>query len=157
MAKQWRAAVVGTGVVGEWHVRLTAHLSESKLVALCDTDAKRAQAALDKNNLSGIPIYPDIAQLLKSEKLDVVHICTPSGNHLEPALAAMNAGVNVICEKPLEIALDRIDRMVETAQKNRVRLAGIFQNRWNPANRALHEAAAEGRFGRIAWAGSFTP
>src|SRR5262245_54688291 len=120
MAKQWRAAVVGTGVVGEWQVRQTAHMDASKAVALCETDSKEAQALLEQNNLSGTPIYPDVDQLLKSEKLDVVHICTPSGNHLEPALTAMNAGVNVICEKPLEIALDRIDRMIETAQKNRV-------------------------------------
>jgi predicted dehydrogenase len=95
--------------------------------------------------------------MLKKEKLDFISICTPSGNHLEPALAAMNAGVNVISEKPLEVQLDRIDRMIEATEKNKVRLAGIFQNRWNPANRALHDAVTEGRFGRIAWAGSFTP
>ena len=49
---------------------------------------------------------------------------------------AMEAGKNVIVEKPMEIQLDRIERMAEVAKKNKVRLAGIFQNRWNPANRA---------------------
>jgi predicted dehydrogenase len=95
--------------------------------------------------------------MLKSEKIEVVQICTPSGDHMNPAITAMDAGVNVICEKPLEIQLDRIDRMIETSQKTRTRLAGIFQNRWNAANRAIRQAATEGRFGRIAWAGSFTP
>src|SRR5207253_5562588 len=52
---------------------------------------------------------------------------------------------------------DRIDQMIETAQRHNVRLAGVFQNRWNEANRALKAAADEGRFGRLAWAGSFTP
>jgi UDP-N-acetyl-2-amino-2-deoxyglucuronate dehydrogenase len=157
MSKQWRAAVVGAGVVGEWHIRVLANLPETRLVALCDTDVPRAQAALEKNKITPVPIYSDIGEMLKKEKLDLVHICTPSGYHLEPALAAMNAGVNVVCEKPLEIQLDRIDRLIETAERNKVRLAGIFQNRWNAANRALHDAATEGRFGRIAWAGSFTP
>lgn len=156
-SKQWRTAVVGVGVVGEWHVRVLSNLPQSSLVALCDTTPQRAQAALEKNNLPQVPIYSSIEQLLKSEKLDVVHICTPSGNHLEPATAAMDVGVNVICEKPLEIELDRIDRMIDSAERNKVRLAGIFQNRWNSANRALFEAARAGRFGRIAWAGSFTP
>jgi len=157
MAVQWRHAVVGTGVVGEWHVRIIPRIPGSRLVAVCDIVPDKARAALEKNHLQGIPVYASEAEMLRSEKIDVVHICTPSGDHMGPAIMAMEAGCNVICEKPLEIQLDRIDRMVETAEKHRVRLAGIFQNRWNRANRAIRDAAAEGRFGRIAWAGCFTP
>lgn len=157
MSKQWRFAVVGVGVVGEWHVRVIKNLPNAKLVAVCDIKPENAVKALEKNRLQDVPVYTDIAQMLKKEKLDVINVCTPSGIHMEPSVAAMEAGVNVICEKPLEIQLDRIDRMIETAQKHKVRLAGIFQNRWNPANRAIHDAAVEGRFGRIAWAGCFTP
>ena len=75
------------------------------------------------------------------DQIDVVHVCTPSGDHMEPALMALNAKKNVICEKPMEIQLDRIDRMIATAKENSVRLAGIFQNRWNQANRQLKRAA----------------
>jgi predicted dehydrogenase len=157
MSKKWRTAIVGVGVVGEWHLRIAASLPEIELAAICDTDQARAKAALEKNKLPNVPIHSDLAKLLKAEKLDLVQICTPSGDHLNPAMTALGAGVNVICEKPLEIQLDRIDRMIETAQKNKARLAGIFQNRWNSANRAIRDAAVDGRFGRIAWAGSFTP
>ncbi len=157
MAKKWRCAVVGTGVVGEWHVRLIPQLPNAELVALCDLKPEKAQAALEKNKLRPVPIYASEAEMLKKEQIDVVHICTPSGDHMNPAIMAMEAGKNVICEKPMEIQLDRIDRMVEVAAKNKVRLAGIFQNRWNKANRALKDAAAAGRYGRIAWAGCFTP
>jgi predicted dehydrogenase len=157
MSKQWRAAVVGTGVVGEWHVRLIPRLPNETLVAVCDLDPAKAQAALAKNNLTGVKVYTDQAEMLRQEKLDVVHVCTPSGNHLDPAILAMNAGLNVITEKPMEIQLDRIDRMIESAAKNKVRLAGIFQNRWSEANRALYDAAQAGRFGTLAWAGCFTP
>jgi predicted dehydrogenase len=76
---------------------------------------------------------------------------------MDPALTAMNAGASVICEKPLEITLERIDRMIDTAAKNKVRLACVFQNRWNPANRAIYDAAKAGRFGRITFAGCATP
>lgn len=158
MGKQWRCAVVGTGTVGEWHVRTIPTLPNAKLVAVCDLIEARARAALEKNGLSGIPVYTDEAEMLRKEKdLDVVHVCTPSGDHLGPATLAMEAGKFVICEKPLEIQLDRIDRMAETAAKRGVRIAGVFQNRWHPANRALRDAAVAGRFGRIAWAGCFTP
>ncbi|MGE5610979.1 MAG: Gfo/Idh/MocA family protein [Bacillota bacterium] len=157
MAKHWRCAVVGTGMVGEWHVRTIPRLPNAHLVAVCDILPERAAAVLEKNQLTGIPIYTDEAEMLRKEQIDIIHLCTPSGNHMNPAILAMEAGKNVICEKPMEIQLDRIDRMMEVANRHRVRLAGIFQNRWNPANRALHDAAAEGRFGRIAWAGCFTP
>ena len=157
MAKKWRCAVVGTGVVGEWHVRLIPQLPNAELVALCDLKPEKAQAALNKNKLGALPIYADQAEMLRKEKIDVVHICTPSGDHATPAIMAMEAGKHVISEKPMEIQLDRIDQMIERARKCKVRLAGIFQNRWNPANQALKQAAAEGRYGRLAWAGCFTP
>lgn len=149
--------MVGTGVVGEWHVRLIPQLPNAQLVALCDLEPSKAQAALDKNKLPATPIYRDLAEMLKKEQIDVVHVCTPSGGHIEPAIMAMEAGRNVICEKPMEIQLDKIDRMIDTANRCKVKLAGIFQNRWNAANRALKQAAIEGRYGRIAWAGCFTP
>ena len=61
----------------------------------------------------------------------------------------MELGKNVICEKPMEIQLDRIDQMIAAAKKNNVHLAGIFQNRWLPANIAIKEAADTNRFGRF--------
>lgn len=157
MSKMWRSAVVGTGVVGEWHVRTVAALPNSQLAAVCDVDAARSRTVLEKHGLGHLPAYTDLHAMLRKEKLDVVHICTPSGAHMGPAIAAMEAGANVVMEKPLEIRLDRIDKMIDVATQRGVRLAGIFQNRWNDANRAIKAAMEEGRFGRLAWAGCFTP
>ncbi len=157
MARQWRCAVVGTGVVGEWHVKTIPALPNAQLVAVCDADPTKTAAALEKNKLTTIRQYTDLHEMLNKEQIDIVHVCTPSGAHFDPCVTAMEAGKNVICEKPLEIQLDRIDRLVEVAHQHGVRIAGIFQNRWNEANRALKAAADEGRYGRIAWAGSFTP
>ena len=127
------------------------------LAATCDLAPARAKAALDKLGLGETPVYESLTEMLRKEKLDVVHICTPSGAHMDCAIEAMKAGVNVICEKPLEVNLARCDAMLEAADKHNVRLGGIFQYRWNEANAAIHGAVQEGRFGRIAWAGSFTP
>lgn len=158
MPKQWKAAVIGTGVVGEWHVRLVPRIPNVTLVAVCDIAPEKATAILDKYQLVGVPVYADYREMLrKHPDLDVVHVCTPSGAHLAPVLAAFEAGKNVICEKPLEIQLDRIETMIAAAAAHRVRLAGIFQNRWSDANRAIKQAVDEGRFGRLAWAGCFTP
>lgn len=157
MARKWRCAVLGMGVIGEWHMRVLNTLPNTQFIACCDVDPNRAKQTMEKNKVAPVPVYPDLAQMLKAEKPDIVHVCTPSGNHLEPSLQAMEAGANVISEKPLEITLDRIDRMIDTAAKNKVRLACVFQNRWNPANRAIYDAARSGRFGKIAFGGCTTP
>jgi predicted dehydrogenase len=116
----------------------------------------KGSGALAKNKLEA-PVYTDIAEMYRKEKIDAVHICTPSGDHKGPAIDAMEQGKFVVVEKPMEIEPQRIDQMIEAAKKHGVKLAGIFQNRWNEANRAIRDAIAQGRFGRIAWAGSFTP
>lgn len=157
MSRSWRHAVIGVGVVGEWHVRTIPHVEGSQLVAACDINPDNARPNLEKNRRADLPLYTDIREMLRKEQVDVAHVCTPSGDHLEPALACMEAGVNVIVEKPLEIRLDRIDRMIETARQRNVKLAGIFQNRWNRAHRTLFDAARAGRFGRVAFAGCSTP
>jgi predicted dehydrogenase len=157
MARQWKSAVVGTGVVGGWHVGLIPKLPNCRLVALCDVKPDNARASLEKNKVAPVPIYEGLADMLRKEAIDIVHVCTPSGAHHDPVTTALEAGKNVICEKPMEIQLDRIDRMGEVARRTGSRLAGIFQNRWNDANRAIKSAADEGRFGRLAWAGCFTP
>jgi UDP-N-acetyl-2-amino-2-deoxyglucuronate dehydrogenase len=157
MAKKWRAAVIGTSTVGHTHVRVLSQLENAELVAVCDLNPEKARAALERHGVTGVPIYKDQTEMHNRHELDVVNIATPSGVHMPSTLIAMERGVNVIVEKPLEIRLDRIDRMLEEAQKRGARLAYISQNRWGEANRALKQAAAEGRFGRIAWAGCFTP
>jgi UDP-N-acetyl-2-amino-2-deoxyglucuronate dehydrogenase len=155
--RKWRSAVIGTNVVGVTHLRAISTTPMCTLAAACDLAPTRARASLDKLGLNQIPVYESVSEMLRKEKLDVVHVCTPSGAHMDCSVEAMKAGVNVICEKPLEVNLERCDAMLEAAEKNNVRLGGIFQYRWNEANAAIHAAIQEGRFGRIAWAGSFTP
>jgi predicted dehydrogenase len=156
MPKTWRVAVVGTGVVGDWHVKTLRKLPMCQLVAVCDVEGKKGTAAIEKYRLN-IPVYTDAAEMYRKEQLDAIHVCTPSGDHKGPAIAAMEQGKSVIVEKPMEIKPDRIDEMVECAAKHKVKLAGIFQNRWNEANRVIRDAVALGRFGRLSWAGIFTP
>src|SRR3954469_6911897 len=115
MARQWKAAVVGTGVVGGWHVGLIPKLPNCSLVALCDVAPDKARASLEKNQVAPVPIYEDLGEMLRKEAVDVVHVCTPSGAHYDPVTTAMEAGKHVICEKPMEIQLDRIDRMAEVS------------------------------------------
>jgi predicted dehydrogenase len=80
MAKQWRNAVIGVGVVGTWHARVLAAMENATLVAGCDKEPEKATQSLLKYGLERTPIYADLREMLTKEQIDVVHICTPSGD-----------------------------------------------------------------------------
>ena len=97
MSKQWRCAIVGSGVIGEWHARVINNLPNTTLAALCDVQPARGAAMLEKNNLSAVPVYDELAKLLKSEKIDVIHIVGGGArNELLNQLAADVTGRRVV-------------------------------------------------------------
>jgi len=155
--KVWRCAVLGAGLAGEWHIRVLPVLPNARFVAVCDMNRARAEAVLQKANASGVTVYDSLDDMLACEQIDVLHVCTPSGAHHRFVTRALEAGISVISEKPLEVRLDRIDDMIRLAAERGQRIACIYQNRFDESNRVIRDAAHEGRFGRITWAGSFTP
>src|SRR5207247_2605079 len=85
----------------------------------------------------------------KAPGVDVVVITTPSGAHLEPAVAAAAAGKHVVVEKPLEITPDRCDRIIDACDQHGVQLCTIFPSRFADANVTLKAAVDAGKFGRL--------
>jgi predicted dehydrogenase len=143
--------IVGCGMIAQVHARAIADLPNARLVALCSrspTNAARVAHAVQAS-ANSCAIYQDIHEMLRRPDLQVICICTPSGAHLEPAVAAAAAGKHVIVEKPLEIALDRCDQIIEACQHHQVQLGVIFPSRFADAIRELHHAIEAGRFGRI--------
>ena len=80
--------------------------------------------------------------------LDFVCICTPSGHHLEPTIAAAEKGVHVMCEKPLEISVSRATQMIDVCENNQVYLACIFQNRYSKGFKKTIETVDSGSLGK---------
>jgi UDP-N-acetyl-2-amino-2-deoxyglucuronate dehydrogenase len=95
--------------------------------------------------------------MLEAEAVDVLSITTPSGTHLEPALAAAERGVHILCEKPLEITTERIDRMILACEEADVQLGGIFQQRYNPVVRTIRDAVDNGRFEQLSVVNGYVP
>jgi predicted dehydrogenase len=149
-----RAAIIGIGAIARMHARALADIPGVELVAAtCRTEEKGRGFAAE----FGCQWYADTAKMLRREKPDFVSVATPSGGHLPAALAAFRRGVHVICEKPLEITLARIDRMIAAADRAGVTFGAIFPQRFNPVVQAVHAAAAAGRFGTLAVAASYVP
>ena len=134
--------IIGCGMIAHFHAQAIHDLRGAKLVAVHTSNPEhgRSVAAL----ADGCEVYTDLDAMLARDDLHVVNICTPSGAHLEPALAAAKAGKHVVVEKPLEITLRRCDRIVRACDKAEVKLVTIFPSRFSPANQVLKQAVDEG-------------
>jgi UDP-N-acetyl-2-amino-2-deoxyglucuronate dehydrogenase len=140
--------IVGCGMIARFHARAIADVPGAKLVGVVSRSVASAQKMKDELGLT-CEIATDLGDMLKRPGVDVVVITTPSGAHMEPAVQAASAGKHVVVEKPLEISLDRCDRIIEACAKNRVQLCTIFPSRFGDANQELKKAVTAGRFGRL--------
>jgi predicted dehydrogenase len=139
-------AIVGCGMIAKFHARAIADLRGARLVACYSRSPQSAKRFAAEHSCRA---YDDLAALLADSAVDVVTLCTPSGAHLEPAVAAARAGKHVIVEKPLEITLRRCDAMIDACRKSNVKLATIFPSRFHQSSIELKRAVDAGRFGRL--------
>lgn len=144
--KKLSVAVVGCGNVSRRHLASADKNELSELVAVCDIKPERADSAAEKY---GVKAYYNIDDLFADCDFDVLHICTPHYLHAEMAIAAMNKGKHVFCEKPLAIHYDDAVRMCECAEKNNVYLGTCFQNRYNVSSVYLKELINSKKLGNI--------
>ncbi len=121
-------AVIGYGKIGSRHAMHIHRLA--KLVAVCDTDDDKRQAAVSDYKVA---TYPDIASLLAGNSPDVVSVCTPNGLHAAHSIAALRAGCHVVCEKPMAISSNDCRQMIATAKAAGKTLFIVKQNRFNDA------------------------
>lgn len=129
-----KVAIVGTGGISHAHIKgLLTFPERCKIVALCDIKPEKAEK-IKKQYEIDCPVFDDHKKMLQSGiEIDLVHVATPPFSHAEISINAMNAGCNVLCEKPMASSLEECDAMLEAEKKNGVVLAQVAQNRFtNP-------------------------
>lgn len=145
--KTYRAVLVGTGGIGEAHVR-AAEFTQGRvqLVAACDIDATRAREFCEKFK---VPTpHTDYATMLREEKPDIVLIAAPPALHANMSIAAMEAGAWALCEKPLCASLAEFDRIEASEKATGQRTACVFQMRFASSNTHVRSLLQAGTFGR---------
>ncbi|MCF7958207.1 MAG: Gfo/Idh/MocA family oxidoreductase, partial [Phycisphaerae bacterium] len=152
--KKYTFGIVGTGLISDCHARAIADIPQGTLAGFCGRSPQKAQFLADRYNCRA---YNNFDELLSDDRIDIVTICTPSGAHMEPAVAAALHGKHVLCEKPLEITPERIDTMIGAHEQAGTQLGCIFQNRFTEAMAPLRQAVNDGRFGTITYAGAYVP
>jgi len=139
--------LIGTGLIAAIHARAFASLPEFRLTGVVSRSRGKAKefaathgASFATDSINELCAHPDV---------QIVCIGTPSGAHLEPALAAIQAGKHVIIEKPLEISVERVDALLAAAKQHRVLVAPIFQGRFGAGAQKVKKAIASGQLGRL--------
>ena len=144
---KYNFGIIGGGMIAEFHAKAIHALGEkASLTAIYARNPDKAKQLGEKFNCN---FYSNLDDFLADDSINIVTIATPSGAHLEVGLAAAKAKKHIICEKPMEITPSRIQQLIDTANKEKVMLSGIFNRRFYPAVEQLKLAVENQRFGQL--------
>ena len=138
--------IIGCGMIAGFHAK-AIQAAGGTLTACYDTRTEAADKLAEQ--FQGCKSYHDFKEFLADKSIEIVTIGTPSGAHLEPAVACAEAGKHIIVEKPLEVTLERCKQIIDACKKNNVLVATVFHSRFHDSSLALKSAIDAGRFGRL--------
>jgi len=139
-----RAAIAGSGFIAQVHA-VALRAVGVEVVAVASRTLEGAQA------FGGGTAYDDLEALLERENVDVLHICTPNAVHASQALAAIERGLHVVCEKPLAVSVEESRRMLEAASERGVVHATCYHARGYPLVEQMRVDTAAGDLGELAF------
>lgn len=150
---KFRIGIIGCGGIANGkHMPALKKIDDVEMVAFCDIIKERAEKAAEEYGVEGAKVYEDYNEMLKNEKLDIVHVCTPNNVHAPATVASMEAGCHVMCEKPMAKTVAEAQQMLDAQKRTGKMLTIGYQNRQTAENQYLHEACRNGDLGDIYYA-----
>ncbi len=150
MKSDFRFGIIGCGNIASHFVQAAHSLPGVRIVAAAARDITRSQAFAARHNIEYA--YGDYAAMLRKCELDGVYIATVNTAHLEPMLLALNAGIPVLCEKPITLTIEDFDRAADAAQKNNTLLMEAMWSCFLPSYQAMRELLQCNTLGRVSTA-----
>jgi predicted dehydrogenase len=148
--KTIKLGLIGAGGIAQTHNRAIADLEDVRIVAVSDVVEENARRTANQWDIPRV--FADYNEMLQMDELDGVLVCTPTGVHAPPAIAALKAGKHVLCEKPMEATLDAAADMVRTAhQMDRILMIAL-KLRYSPQVMVAKQVVDEGTLGDIYYA-----
>lgn len=151
-----RVGIIGMGFMGGVHRRSWQKINDAKVIAVCDAapiQASAKQGNLDVGddvlNLDGVAIYTDVADMLSEESLDAVSITLPTHLHKAISIQCLEAGVHVLCEKPMALNLDDCDAMIFAANNAGKQLMIAHCIRFWPEYQWARQMIESGAYGAV--------
>jgi predicted dehydrogenase len=143
--KKMKAAVVGYGGMGGWHVEHLLKSDVCELAGVYDIKPERNELAESR----GIHAYASYEELLADPSVELITVAIPNDDHESVVIAALNAGKNVICEKPVTLTMESLDRMIAAAEKNGVHFSTHQNRRWDVDFLAMKQIHDSGEIGKV--------
>lgn len=138
------AGIIGFGYMGNFHLRRCREIGDIQVVAAYDINEEKRENA----KAEGLKAYDDLQAFLDHPDISLVFVCTPNDVHAELSIACLNAGKNVMCEKPVTMNSGELERVIAAAEKNR-RLFTCHQNRrWDKDFLMVKQALDSGVIGQ---------
>lgn len=142
-------AIIGCGRISPNHI-VAAQKNNLDIVALCDLSEVNMHDKMVKFHLSDrVKCYTNYHEMLVKEKPELVAIATESGKHATIALDCLDAGSNIIVEKPIALSLSDADAIIQKAEEKGLKVCANHQNRFNKSIQKIREAIEEERFGKM--------
>jgi len=139
-----RCGIVGLGAMGQTHAAVIRQHPNLSLTAIASTNPAKRQAA----ESLGARWFDSAEELIQSG-VDLIVIATPHWQHADLTVAALRAGLNVVCEKPLTVTVSQADNVLKAAEESKGRLTVVFQSRFEPSYQRAKELLAAGDLGPL--------
>jgi predicted dehydrogenase len=149
-----RFGLIGSGSIADFHARAIAIVDGAELIAV---HSRTLEAGQEFAVTHDCQYEASLEALLSRPDIDAVAITTPSGTHAEIGIAAARAGKHVLCEKPVDVTVEKVDELMAICADQNVVLAGIFPSRFGAGPRATKRALEAGRFGRLVQCSAHIP
>lgn len=147
MSDKLKAAVVGTGM-GRYHMEGYANNPDVDLVAICDLNEPEAREMAER--FGATDVYTDWEKLLTHD-FDIVSVAVPNYLHAPMAIAALESGANVLCEKPMATRFEDAERMVGAAERTGKILQINMSLRYQVSSRTARKLQQDGELGEVYW------
>lgn len=149
--KKMRVGIIGTGWIADAHIEAYKRQPDVEIVAAADLIPGKAEAFMKKHGVEGVKLYPSHKELLddKSLQLDIVSICTYNRQHAEPAIYALDRGVNVLLEKPMCVTIEEAAEIVKAEKRSGKIISIGFQPRFSPNMQMIKKIVSSGELGDI--------
>lgn len=138
--------IVGCGIISRFHALAISEIPEARLLGACSKTYSSTEKFCNEFSLRP---YADYQEMLKDPELDAVVICTPSGDHADQIIEALNAGKHVVVEKPMCLTMEQANAVVELAEKLNLMVCVISQTRFSDGVQAIKQAIDRGELGRL--------
>jgi len=150
MARTLKVGLIGCGGIMDWHIRNYREIKQAEIAALTDVDEKQIAKTVGKHpELGKLPTFSDYREMIGAVDLDGVVIATPHTMHFEQIMTCLDAGLNVLTEKPMVCSVADAKKIIKKTEKTGKVMMISYQRHFSPAFRLARKMIEEGKLGKL--------